>query len=217
MLCAFAPNFRSNSTRGSGTVETAKPQACEGQNISSVSHMIGRQKLKNSDSFVILFHGPQENIWFQLEDIDLGGFLDEVVLFFCSRSRLTLWSDAAGSLEIPMLCILPMIRTRVGQRVDWHVFCDRTCGIRPNCGCTEIVSLDAASWHWVVLALFEEVFCESCLCVMPHMVHIRLMPCHQKSCQNRRYPKYSVPHRSVHCVLLSSTVRIHAAEPFIPN
>ena len=104
MLCAFAPNFRSNSTRGSGTVETAKPQACEGQNISSVSHMIGRQQLKNSDSFVILFHGPQENIWFQLEDIDLGGFLDEVVLFFCSRSRLTLWSDATGSLEIPM-CI----------------------------------------------------------------------------------------------------------------
>ena len=150
VLCASAPNFRSNSTRGSGTVETAKPQACEGQNISSVCHMHARQKLKNSDSFVILFHGPQENIWFQLEDIDFGGFLDEVVLFFCSRSRLTLWSDAAGSLEIPMLCILPIIRTRVGQRVDWHVFCDRTCGIRPNCGCTEIVSLDAASWHWVV-------------------------------------------------------------------
>ena len=42
VLCGFAPNFRSNSTRGSGTVETAKPQACEGQNISSVSHMHAR-------------------------------------------------------------------------------------------------------------------------------------------------------------------------------
>ena len=76
VLCAFAPNFRSNSTRGSGTVETAKPQACEGQNISSVSHMHARQKLKSSDSFVIVFHshGPQENICFQLENIDVGGF-----------------------------------------------------------------------------------------------------------------------------------------------
>ena len=43
VLCAFAPNFLSNSTRGSGTDDTAKPQTCEGQNISSVSHMHARQ------------------------------------------------------------------------------------------------------------------------------------------------------------------------------
>ena len=99
------------------------------------------------------------------------------------------------------MCILPIIVPHVGQRVvDWHVFCDRTCGIRPNCGCTEIVSLHAASWHWVVLALFEEVLCESCLCVVPH---IRLMPCHQTSCQNRRSPKFSMPHRSVHLTICS--------------
>ena len=68
------------------------------------------------------------------------------------------------------MSILPILGPHVGQRiVDWHVFCDRTCGIRPNCGCTEIVSLDAASWLWFVLALFEEVLCEPCLCVVPHI------------------------------------------------
>ena len=96
--------------------------------------------------------------------------------------------------------------------VVWHAFFDRTREIRPNCGCTEIVSLDAASWHWVVLALVDEILCESCLCVMPHIrlmphnrliPHIRLMPCHQKSCQNRRSPKCSVPHRSVHLTICS--------------
>ena len=62
VLCAFAPNCRSKSTTGSGTVETAEPQACEGQSISSVSHMNARQKLKSSDCFVIVchLHGPQE-------------------------------------------------------------------------------------------------------------------------------------------------------------
>ena len=135
---------------------------------------------------------------FNWKTLTWEGFLDEIVFFVLTQD----WHYGATLLaRWRFRCVFcQIIRPHVGQRVDWHVFCDRTCGIRPNCGCTEIVSLDAASWHWVVLALVEEILCESCLCVMPH---IRLMRCHQKFCQNRRYPKCSVPHRSVHLTICS--------------
>ena len=60
-----------------------------------------------------------------------------------------------------------LISTR--KDVAWHAFFDKTREIRQKCGCTEVVSLDAASWLWFVLALFKEVLCEPCLCVVPHI------------------------------------------------
>ena len=85
MLCISLETFVQTRPEVWEQFETAEPQACEGQSISSVSHMNARQKLDGSDSFVIVLHvhGPPENIWFILEDIDVRGILlDEFVLFF---------------------------------------------------------------------------------------------------------------------------------------
>ena len=88
--------------------------------------------------------GPQRIHEFLARDVECPRFLDAV------GKKDTRTSSPQEKMWLDM----PSLRTRE---------------IRPKCGCTEIVSLDAASWHLVVLALFEEVFCEPCLCVVPHI------------------------------------------------